>query len=182
MSDFLDNLKKRYGVKVDPSRSDAELQEDFRAEVKKFLKQYLAALDKSLDKINIRALSFFDKIKHQSVGSQDHFSKNFEKEVSYAILEWIATDETLRTTFKKIKLAFAKKLMSTTMQEILDEQILEFEKNLAAHVAKANAYGKNWGERMDEVGIVPLLSETRMTIKWFQNLTVEELRKSLERL
>lgn len=46
------------GVKLD--RSDAELQEDFRAEVKKILKQYLAASEKSLDKINTRVLSFFD--------------------------------------------------------------------------------------------------------------------------
>ena len=58
--------------------------------------------------------------------------------------------------------------------------VAAFEKDLAEHVAKANAYGRSWGDRMDKIGIVAVLKETRMTIKWFKNLTVEELRRSFK--
>jgi len=64
------------------------------------------------------------------------------------------------------------------MKEILQNELAKFENSLAQHVAKANAYGKSWTERMDNIGIVAIQSETRMTIKWFKNLTVEELRRS----
>lgn len=177
-TDFLSELKKRYQVKVNLSHSQAELREDFAAELKNFLERYLAALDASLEDINSRAVTFFNEIEHQSVGAQDNFSKNFEKEVSYEIKNWIATDETLRANFKQIQTAYSKKLKSTDMQEILQNELAKFENALAQHVAKANTYGKNWTERMDKIGIVAIQSETRMTIKWFKNLTVEELRRS----
>lgn len=77
-----------------------------------------------------------------------------------------------------IQVAYSKKLKSTDMIEILREEILEFEKDLAEHVAKANAYGKAW---MDKIGITAVLNETRMTIKWFKNLTVEELHRSFKK-
>jgi len=178
VSDFLDKLKKRYAVRVDPSHSPVRLKEDFRAEVKDFLRGYLAALDSSLEKINSRAKSFFDSIEHESAGAQDSFSKRFEKEVSYEIKKWIATDEVLRAQFKKTQAAYGQKLKSTDLKEVLDEEFLQFENDFAEHVAKANAYGKAWGARMDRASIVAIQEETRHTIKWFQNLTVTELRKS----
>ena len=179
-SNFLARLKKRYAVKVDPSHTEAQLKQDYRAEVDAFLRGYLDALDESLEKINSRATAFFDQHDHQSVGGQDTFSKNFEKEVAYEILKWVATDETLRAMFKKLQAAYRKKLKSADMEEILDESLAAFEKDLAEHVAKANAYGRSWGDRMDKIGIVAVLKETRMTIKWFKNLTVEELRRSFK--
>jgi len=177
-TNFLEKIKKQYQVQVDPAHSPDELREDFAAEIKNFLERYLAALDESLEDINSRAVMFFNKHEHQSVGAQDNFSKNFEKEVSYEIKNWIATDETLRVNFKKIMTAYSKKLKSTDMKEILQNELAKFENSLAQHVAKANAYGKSWTERMDNIGIVAIQSETRMTIKWFKNLTVEELRRS----
>lgn len=180
MSDFITKLKDQYAVKVDPERSGYQVREDFKSEVTLFIKGYLEALNEALDKINSRATDFFRNHEHQSVGAQDNFSKNFEKEISYLIVKWIATDETLRVTFKKIMAAYGKRLKSTDMLEILDKELGELEKDLAEHVAKANTYGKAWGERMNTLGLVALKDETRNTIKWFTNLTVAELRRSFE--
>ena len=64
----------------------------------------------------------------------------------------------------------------------LDEQFVELDSEMSEHVAKANHYGNKWTEQMDKAGLVVKDRVIKTTIKWFKNLTTDELRKSYKNI
>jgi len=88
----------------------------------------------------------------------------------------------LRARFKRVFVAYSAKLKTTTLMKALDEQFVELDSEMSEHVAKANHYGNKWTEQMDKAGLVVKDRVIKTTIKWFKNLTTDELRKSYKNI
>ena len=175
----MSKLKKHLDSKiVNPKHSQAELVEAFKGEVSRLVTHHLKYMAKSLKDIDKQMQSFFRENNYESVGAQDAISKKFEEQLRLVIEGWVTTDDVLRARFKKVFAAYNAKLKTTTMMKAINEQLEALDSEIGEHVTKANFYGDKWTKQMDEAGLVVKDKVIKNTIKWFKNLTIEDIRKS----
>lgn len=182
MTSFISKIKKHLNsIKLDDNLTEAQHLENFKHVTSSFIKTHLSTMDENIEEINTAIRAFFKKHGHESVAQQDSFSEQFEKNLMWKITAWVGQDEGLRDYYKSNVLTYGKKLKSVDMLKALEEELENFESEIKGHVLKANKYGIQWTNQMDNSGLILQDRKIKNTIKWFKNLTIEEYKRDIKK-
>lgn len=162
---------------VAEGQTTEEYLDGFGLQVSVLLETYISSMGDWLKETDDRLTTLFNEFKYQSVGTQDAFSRKLESLIKMRIAMWVAQDDKLRESFKKLYDAYKDKLQFKDMQERLAEEESVLLDELQSLVKKANEFGAKWAEQIDTAGIQIQEPVIRTTILWFKNLTFKEMQK-----